>query len=379
MAKKNTPKNSKKKNSSTVAIIIAAIVIIVILYVVIKNTGLISMFGVAAVVNGESITVNELDQKYENLPEQYKVIITKDILLDQLINSKLLIQESKKQGFEVTEEEIQDEIDSIKDESFESDEEFQQFLNENKISIEYLNKQTYDQILINKLLEKEIISKIEVSESKIKSFYGANKELLGNVSYDEVKEQIRESILEDLSTGAIETYVGQLRSKAEIIINGQKEAKEGTTAETDTEEKTVEAPKQTEEKTEEKADEKSDITTFKDTKDSVCMENNKPIIRFYTTSNCEPCDWIKDTFYSAVDKTKFTIYHWELDTGDNLATKEIETGIPQKEIDIFKKYNDKTTVPTYVFGCKYVRSGNGYSDLGKEKAEFQAVTKSLTQ
>ena len=61
-------------------------------------------------------------------------------------------------------------------------------------------------------------------------------------------------------------------------------------------------------------------------------------------------------------------------------TKEIEKGIPRQEIEIFKKYNPGATVPTYVFGCRYVRIGNFYQqndDLGSEEKEFRAVIEKL--
>ena len=45
-----------------------------------------------------------------------------------------------------------------------------------------------------------------------------------------------------------------------------------------------------------------------------------------------------------------------------------QKGIPKKEVGIFQKYNPKNTVPTYVFGCKYVRTGNAYKTLDQEKA-----------
>ena len=71
-----------------------------------------------------------------------------------------------------------------------------------------------------------------------------------------------------------------------------------------------------------------------------------------------------------------------MDTGDNLLTEEMEEGIPKKEIEIFKKYNQRATVPAYVFGCKYVRVGNFYeqnNDLDAEEEEFRAVIEQLLQ
>ena len=73
-------------------------------------------------------------------------------------------------------------------------------------------------------------------------------------------------------------------------------------------------------------------------------------------------------------------YHWNLDTGDNTLTKEKEKGIPKSEIEIFKKYNPEGTVPTYVFGCKYIRIGNFFekeNNLAQEEKEFTSVIEKL--
>jgi len=126
------------------------------------------------------------------------------------------------------------------------------------------------------------------------------------------------------------------------------------------------------------------IISFSETKDDICKEDGKPVIRLYTTSSCEPCKLLEDTFADLInyymEDEEIAAYHWELDTGDNILTNEIEKGIPSQEIEIFKKYNPETTVPTYIFGCRYIRVGNFYEkgdDLGAEGEEFRAVIEKL--
>ncbi|MFH1642655.1 MAG: SurA N-terminal domain-containing protein [Nanoarchaeota archaeon] len=344
MAKKKTPKRSKKKsNKGYVISVFVVLIVIAALYYAVTETGLIKK-EIAATVNGDIITMQELNQKYDALPEQYKMFITKDLLLDQLINAKLLLLEAEVMGVEVSMEEVEAEIDRIKIQSFDSDEEFLNFLKENNMELEVLKQQTHDQLTIAKLLDMEILSKIDIDESRVKAFYDNNAELMGNFSYNDVKEQIRQSMLEDLSGGAIQTYTGQLRAKADIIKKGEFE---------------------------------TEALTFTETEDELCTIGDRPIIRFYTTSTCAPCKWANDAFYSAVRGGDFQVYHWELDTGDNLITTETETSIPKEELEIFKKYNPKSTVPSYVFGCKYIRSGNGHDDIMKEQQEFLAVLAEL--
>ena len=49
---------------------------------------------------------------------------------------------------------------------------------------------------------------------------------------------------------------------------------------------------------------------------------------------------------------------------------------------IFKEFNPQGSIPTFVFGCKYYRVGNGYEqqdDKAAEEAEFRAVFDELVK
>ena len=111
----------------------------------------------------------------------------------------------------------------------------------------------------------------------------------------------------------------------------------------------------------------------------ICKKDGKPIIRLFSTTWCPHCQWIKDTFAKVtkeyVDKGQIVAYNWEMDVGNDALTKEIETIIPDGEAKIFKEFNPQGSIPTFVFGCKYFRSGNPYETEGdqgliKDEAEF---------
>jgi len=132
--------------------------------------------------------------------------------------------------------------------------------------------------------------------------------------------------------------------------------------------------------------EPSSIQTFASVSDSaaVCTEDGKPVIRLFSTTECRHCIWISDTFDAVVemyvDQGLIVAYHWEVDTGDDTLTVQDEDGVPVPEMDIFYEFNQRGLVPTYVFGCKYYRIGNGYesqNDLEAEAAEFMAVIEEL--
>ncbi|MCX6695404.1 MAG: hypothetical protein NTU61_03835 [Candidatus Altiarchaeota archaeon] len=122
------------------------------------------------------------------------------------------------------------------------------------------------------------------------------------------------------------------------------------------------------------------ISTFNATGEGVCTKDGKPIIRMYSTTTCPHCLWIRDTFDKVAkeyaDSGKIIAYHWELNTYDDLITPAYEGTIPSSEIELFYKYNPRSTVPTFVFGCKYYRVGNGYEstrDFSAEEREFRYI------
>jgi thiol-disulfide isomerase/thioredoxin len=111
--------------------------------------------------------------------------------------------------------------------------------------------------------------------------------------------------------------------------------------------------------------------TFTTTGDSMCLENGKPIVILYSTTSCPHCSWVKDTFDRTVKSYGDSIaaYHWELNTMDNTLTGAVENGVPVNMQEMYVRYNPQGYVPMFVFGCKYMRTGNGYERTGNLTAE----------
>lgn len=116
----------------------------------------------------------------------------------------------------------------------------------------------------------------------------------------------------------------------------------------------------------------------------VCIEDGKPIIRLFSTTWCPHCKWIKETYEEVVKEYqqagKIIAYHWEIDENNNTLTNEDEKEFPAKERAIYEKFNPKGSIPTFIFGCKYGRIGNGYEsqdDLDAEEAEFRTIIQEL--
>ena len=356
MANKKTPKrnkkSSKKRNYKFIAIAVVVILVAALAYFGVQYTKKdASSKEIAATVNDEEITMNDLNLKYDRLPEQYYSLISKEMFLDQMINVILLIQEAEDEGITSDDDEVEEELEAIKG-KFTSEEEFNAFLGENGLSQEEFREQTKDQLLINNLLDETIYSKIEITEDQIESFYEQNKDMINLTELSgDLEGQIGDLLFKEAADRAIETYLTQLRANAEIIY-GEKE-------------KTV-------------------LNEFFDTESRVCKEEGKPVVIFFSTQKCSSCSWIETAFNDVIDyyesQGKIIAYHWELDTGDNLRTEEKEEGIPAETLKSFKKYNEKNTVPSFVFGCKYVRLGNsGSKNLEIEEDEFIKAIEKIIQ
>lgn len=130
--------------------------------------------------------------------------------------------------------------------------------------------------------------------------------------------------------------------------------------------------------------EPSGIMTFESVSNNICKEDGKPVIRLFSTTWCPHCQWVADTFDSVVqtyvDDGLIVAHHWELDTGDDTLTIQVEQAVPDDEMAVFFEFNPQESIPAFVFGCKYYRIGTAYeqeNDLDSEAAEFIAVIEGL--
>lgn len=129
----------------------------------------------------------------------------------------------------------------------------------------------------------------------------------------------------------------------------------------------------------------AEIKTFQEKKDAVVLkEDGKPVIYLFSTTWCPHCQWISKTFDKVikeyVNAGKIKAYHWDIDINDNTLTVEKEIKVPEKDLAVYQEFNPGGSIPTFVFGNKYFRVGNGYEqqqDLSSEEAEFRTVIEDL--
>lgn len=103
---------------------------------------------VLADVNGVSITKSQLEEKFNSLPVQFQAGFKdrKNLLLEDMVNQQLLLQEARKRKLE-KDEKVQKAFEQLK-----------------------------QNILVQRMLEVEVMEKVNVTPQEMQEFYNKNKD-----------------------------------------------------------------------------------------------------------------------------------------------------------------------------------------------------------
>ena len=136
---------------------------------------------VVARVEGVDITNEELDKEFESrvqgadpAPSEEEIEDLKLQLLSELINNEVLLQLAGDASLTATDAEVDVRFNEFKSQF--TEERFQEVLDEQKLTTTDLREQMRTQLTIEKLVNKEITSKISVTETEIEDFFNKNKE-----------------------------------------------------------------------------------------------------------------------------------------------------------------------------------------------------------
>ena len=103
--------------------------------------------------------------------------LEKDIL-EKMIEEKLIIDKGKTIGITISEKEVDQAIDEVKQRHSLNDIQFQQLLEQQDTSLEDYKEKIKDQILISRILNYEVQSKINFNPAEAKEYYERHKEEL---------------------------------------------------------------------------------------------------------------------------------------------------------------------------------------------------------
>ena len=138
-----------------------------------------------AEVNESGISFDQLQSAFLNAISRYDdavlssldqaaIVSFKKNILSQLIDYELLYQQAQTEKVKISNDEIDLEIDGIKD-NFSSPEEFNEALKANNITIVQLKEDIKRQLMINSILE-ETRNQISISDEELLKYYNENKD-----------------------------------------------------------------------------------------------------------------------------------------------------------------------------------------------------------
>lgn len=133
-----------------------------------------------AVVNGTQITRQQVEKTYRSSmpadsppPSQAEALSMKLRIVEELINTEILLQRAREMNLMATDAEVEQKFAETKTPL--SDEEFERKLQQSGLTVDDLKSEIRRQLSIQKLLNREVTAKINITDAQIAGFYGQNK------------------------------------------------------------------------------------------------------------------------------------------------------------------------------------------------------------
>jgi len=133
-----------------------------------------------ATVDGRKIFRSDVDKYYDNQvasaqqpPVGEQATILRLNILRQMIDDEIVMRRAEKLGLLATEEEVDRKLNEIK--SPYTQEEFDKRLQEKKISLDDFKRDIRRSITVDKVMNKEVASKIDVTQKDIDDYFAAHK------------------------------------------------------------------------------------------------------------------------------------------------------------------------------------------------------------
>ena len=179
---------------------------------------------IMATVNGEVITYSQFRQRAFEIEEAYRKVYSGEKLekrlkereksiLDDLIEERLLLGEAKRENIKIDKIEIERMVNTAKS-KFESLDDFYNALRNEGLTLETLEKEYKQRLMIKKIIQFKVNSKVRIEAYEISQYYQAHKkdflepeqvkirQILVKIKDDEkTAEQAANGILERIKGG----------------------------------------------------------------------------------------------------------------------------------------------------------------------------------
>lgn len=198
---KPSPKLTIEFNEKTKKIIIVFLAFLALAFLIFNFKHLF----IAAMVNNQPITRYALDRELEKQGGQQ--------VLENLITQALILQEAKKQGIEISEEEIKGKMAETEEQVEAQGSDLDTLLESQGLTREYLEEQIRIQLIIEETVGKDI----SITDEEIEDYFEGNKDYFGeDVLFEEVKDQLEEELRQTKLTEEYQLWLEELKQQASI-------------------------------------------------------------------------------------------------------------------------------------------------------------------
>ena len=133
-----------------------------------------------AVVNGKEISRAEVEKYFRTrvnaqgpAPSQEEALSLKLSILDELVNNEILLEKAAKLNLLASDAEVEDKFTESK--SPYTEEEFQRKLQASGVTVDDLKQDLRRQLSVQKLLNREVVAKISITDQDVSDFYNKNR------------------------------------------------------------------------------------------------------------------------------------------------------------------------------------------------------------
>lgn len=178
--------------------------------------------GLVAQVNGYKVQRSELDKAYNTQvagspqkPSSTQEEALRLQVLDQIIQTRMILQRAEKLGIKTSPDDVQARITKAKAPF--TQEQFQKKLQDIGLTEDEYKTYVEHGLTVDKVIEKEIKPRLNVSDADVNAFYDQNKaQIPPSADESEVKRQIRERLRSELEQVLKVAYTEDLRNGTEI-------------------------------------------------------------------------------------------------------------------------------------------------------------------
>lgn len=164
---------------------------LIIFCLVLSANAAVMLDKIVAVVNSDVITWSELYRTMEmdaspqikalDVDQRHEIFKKNEAqFLESLINQRLQLQEAENLGIRVSKREIEEAIDNIRRKYGISQDAFRRSLEMEGYTLDDYRKRLAEQIMVSKVVNSQIRSKIKVSDDDVRKFMGENRALLSD-------------------------------------------------------------------------------------------------------------------------------------------------------------------------------------------------------